>query len=137
MDAGRRIAALEEVPVDSNLLFTVREGFDEREVLLVRLADGVAAWRNYCPHWTDVRLDKGSGAEFREEELVCTRHGATFEPGSGECTHGPCEGAVLEEVDVTVVDGAVYLTDDDYEFEHVGPKSDRDLSSGRIGFGGN
>jgi len=37
---------------------------------------------------------------------------------------------------VAVHDGGVYLTDDDYEFEGVGPKSDRDLSSGRIGFGG-
>ena len=137
MEPGRRVADLEAVPEDSTLLFTVREGFDEREVLLVRLADGVAAWRNFCPHWTDVRLDKGSGAEFREGELVCTRHGATFEPGSGECTFGPCEGAVLEEVDVAVEDGAVYLTDDDSEFDHLGPKSDRDLSSGRIGFGGN
>ena len=42
----------------------------------------------------------------------------------------------LEEIDVTVHDGGVYLTDDDYEFEGVGSKSDRDLSSGRIGFGG-
>ena len=45
-------------------------------------------------------------------------------------------GPHLEEVDVTVHDGGVYLTDDDYDFEDVGPKSDRDLSSGRIGFGG-
>jgi len=37
---------------------------------------------------------------------------------------------------VTVPDGSVYLTDDDREFEGLGPKSDRDLSSGRIGFGG-
>jgi nitrite reductase/ring-hydroxylating ferredoxin subunit len=137
MDSTRRIVAAEKVPDDSTLLFTVRDGFDEEEVLLIRLADGIAAWRNYCPHWTDVSLDSGSGAEFRDGELVCTRHGATFEPGSGECTFGPCEGAFLEEVEIEVVDGDVYLADDDYEFEHLGPKSDRDLSSGRIGFGGN
>ncbi len=49
---------------------------------------------------------------------------------------GPCEGAYLEEVEVTVSDGAVYLIDDEDEFEGVGPMSGRDLSSGRIGFGG-
>jgi nitrite reductase/ring-hydroxylating ferredoxin subunit len=136
MDSESRIVNVSEVPEDSTFLFTLREGFDEKEALLVRLDGEVAAWRNYCPHWTDVRLDKGSGAEFRDGDLMCTRHGAIFEPGSGTCTHGPCEGAYLEEVDVTVHDGGVYLTDDDYEFEDVGPKSDRDLSSGRIGFGG-
>jgi nitrite reductase/ring-hydroxylating ferredoxin subunit len=135
--AEERIADIEEVPEDSTLLFTVREGFDEREVVLVRLNGGIAAWRNFCPHWTDVRLDKGSGAEFRGGELVCTRHGATFEPDSGHCTYGPCEGSYLEEVDIEVRDGGVYLAEDDYEFDHVGPKSDRDLSSGRIGFSGN
>jgi nitrite reductase/ring-hydroxylating ferredoxin subunit len=137
MDSESRIADLDEVPDDSPLLFTVRDGFDEKEVLLVRLNGEVSAWRNYCPHWTDVRLDKGSGAEFRDGELVCTRHGATFLPDSGECTYGPCEGATLEEVDVAVDDDGVYLAEEDYEFDHLGPKSDRDLSSGRIGFSGN
>jgi nitrite reductase/ring-hydroxylating ferredoxin subunit len=136
MDSRSRIVGVEELPAGSTFLFTVREGFDEKEVLLVRLDGDVAAWRNYCPHWTDVRFDKGSGAEFRDGDTVCTRHGATFESGSGACTYGPCEGAYLEEVDVTVPDGSVYLTDDDREFEGLGPKSDRDLSSGRIGFGG-
>ncbi|MFW5964556.1 MAG: Rieske (2Fe-2S) protein [Natronomonas sp.] len=135
--AEERIADIEEVPEDSTLLFTIREGFDEKEVVLVRLDGEIAAWRNFCPHWTDVRLDKGSGAEFRDGELICTRHGATFEPDSGHCTYGPCEGSYLEEVDVEVRDGGVYLAEDDYEFDHVGPKSDRDLSSGRIGFTGN
>jgi nitrite reductase/ring-hydroxylating ferredoxin subunit len=135
--AEERIADIEEVPEDSTLLFTVREGFDEKEAVLVRLNGEVAAWRNFCPHWTDVRLDKGSGAEFRDGELICTRHGATFEPESGHCTYGPCEGSYLEEVDIEVRDGGVYLDEDDYEFDHVGPKSDRDLSSGRIGFSGN
>ncbi|MUV86586.1 Rieske 2Fe-2S domain-containing protein [Natronomonas sp. CBA1123] len=135
--AEERIADIEEVPEDSTLLFTVREGFDEKEVVLVRLNGDIAAWRNFCPHWTDVRLDKGSGAEFRDGEVVCTRHGATFEPDSGHCTYGPCEGSYLEEVDVEVRDGGVYLAEDHYEFDHVGPKSDRDLSSGRIGFSGN
>jgi nitrite reductase/ring-hydroxylating ferredoxin subunit len=120
MDAEDRIVEVEEVRVVSTLLFTVREGFDEREVVLVRLADGIAAWGNYCPHWTDVRIDKASGAAFRGGEPVCTRHGATFEPGSGECSHGPCEGASLEEVDVLVEDGGVYLADEDDEFYHVG-----------------
>lgn len=138
MDDDSRIAAVDEVPADSSLLFTVRDGFDTEEAILLRLADGVVALRNYCPHWTDVRLDTGSGATRRNGELVCEKHGATFEAATGECTHGPCEGATIDDLDVTVSDGAVYLTEDGYDFEHVGPSGDHDLSSrGRIDFTGN
>ncbi|MCT9095876.1 Rieske 2Fe-2S domain-containing protein [Haloarchaeobius sp. HME9146] len=138
MDADSRVTTVAEVPEDETFLFTVMEGFDEREVVLTKLPDGtVEAYMNYCQHWTDVRLDKGSGGTVRDDELVCTRHAATFRKDDGVCTHGPCEGAVLETVDVTVEDGAVYLTDDDYRFDHVGQASDIDLSSGgRIGFDG-
>ena len=138
MDEDSRIAAVEEVPADGSLLFTVRDGFDREEAILLGLADGVVALRNYCPHWTDVRLDKGSGATRRNGELVCEKHGATFEAATGYCTHGPCEGATIERLEVTVADGAVYLTDEDYEFEGVGPSGEHDLSSrGRIDFSGN
>jgi len=138
MDEQRRIAALEEVPAEGSLLFTVRDGFDLEEAILVRLADGVVALKNYCPHWTDVRLDSGSGATVRDGELVCTKHGATFEKATGDCTHGPCEGATIERLEITVAEGGVYLTDEGYEFEHQGPSGEHDRSSrGRIGFSGN
>jgi nitrite reductase/ring-hydroxylating ferredoxin subunit len=138
MDEDSRIVAVDEIPDDSTFLFTVRDGFDLEEAILLRLTDGVVALKNYCPHWTDVRLDSGDGAEMRGGELVCTKHGATFEADSGYCTYGPCEGATIEAVDVTVADGAVYLTDDDYDFEQTGPSGEHDLSSrGRIGFSGN
>jgi len=138
MDEGRRIAAVEEIPDDGSVLFTVRDGFDTEEAILLTLADGVVALRNYCPHWTDVRLDSGSGATVRDGEVVCTKHGATFEKATGDCTYGPCEGASIAQIEVTVSDGSVFLTDDDYEFEGLGPDGERDLSSrGRIGFSGN
>jgi nitrite reductase/ring-hydroxylating ferredoxin subunit len=136
MDDASRITAADEVPSDGTLLFTARNGDGTEEVLLSRLSDGsVTAFVNSCPHWTDVRLDKGSGALVRNGELVCQKHGATFERDSGYCNFGPCEGAVLNTVDVTVADENVYLTDEEFRFEHLGPSGDRDLSSGsRIGF---
>ncbi|EMA53743.1 MULTISPECIES: Rieske (2Fe-2S) protein [Halococcus] len=137
MDAARRIVALDEIAVDDTLLFTIRDGFDREEAILTRLADGVAAYRNHCQHWTDVRLDSGDGAAIRDGELLCQRHGALFEQATGYCTTGPCEGATLDSVDVTVENGAVYLTEPDYEFEKLGPSGEHDLSSrGRIDFSG-
>ncbi|NHX35667.1 MULTISPECIES: Rieske (2Fe-2S) protein [Halolamina] len=142
MPAGDRIADVDAVPDDSTLLVTVadRESDEEREVVLVRTGDGVAAWFNYCQHWRDVNLDTGDGAAIRDDELVCKRHGATFESDSGECTFGPCEGAVLDELPVEIADGTVFLDDDGYGFVRVGASEsgeDDDIhrsTESRIGF---
>ncbi|MGM0591628.1 MAG: Rieske (2Fe-2S) protein [Halobacteriota archaeon] len=123
MDSARRITSLDEIPDDTTFLFTIRhvKADEEREAILVRLADDVACWLNYCQHLTHIHLDKGSGAEMRNGELVCTNHGAYFESDSGYCNFGPCEGAFLNGVDVTLSGGEVYLSDDDYEFVGYGP----------------
>ncbi|WP_440769396.1 Rieske (2Fe-2S) protein [Natronorubrum sp. DTA28] len=152
MDVSERIAALEEVPSESTVLFRVTddEG-EEREAILVasdgpsggcddgsrdgceaerpaELADGpqLSCWLNYCQHLTHIKIDKGSGAPMRDGELVCANHGAYFDSESGECTYGPCEGAYLNGLEVTVDGGDVYLTDDDYSFVGEGPIDDDD-----------
>jgi nitrite reductase/ring-hydroxylating ferredoxin subunit len=143
MNAGERITAVESVPEESTFLFTVRAVDDdaEKEAILVRLAPAagegaadaagtdppIACWLNYCQHFTHITLDKGSGAEMRDGEVICTNHGAYFESDSGLCTYGPCEGAYLEAIEVTVRDGDVYLTDDGYAFGAVGPAETDDL----------
>lgn len=137
MDDDRRVVSLDDVPADGTLLVTLRNGDGLEEVILTRLDDGVVAYKNFCQHWTDVRLDKGSGALVRNDEIVCQKHAATFEADSGYCNFGPCEGSYLATVAVDVEDGAVFVTEDGYTFEHVGESDDRDRSSGsRIGFGG-
>jgi nitrite reductase/ring-hydroxylating ferredoxin subunit len=136
MDEDRRIVDADAVTVDDTVAFTATAGFDSTEGLLTRLDDGtIVAYTNYCPHWRDVRLDKGSGATVRDGELVCGKHGASFEKATGDCDFGPCEGAVLDAFEVTVADGAVYLTDDAWDGAERGLSEDRDLSSGgRIDF---
>lgn len=130
MPEGTHIVGVDAVPEDSTYLFTVRddEG-EEREAILARTgsanssengSESVACWLNYCQHYRHIKLDKGSGAEMRAREIVCVNHGAMFEADTGMCTFGPCQGAVLESVDVVVEDGDVYLTDDEYEFEREG-----------------
>lgn len=137
MDASQRINALEDVPTESTILFRVSNGTDdEREAILVASDDGghsedvdedrIACWLNYCQHMTHINIDKGSGAPMRDGELVCANHGAYFDVDSGECTFGPCEGAYLTDLEVTVDDGDVYLTDDDYEYVGAGPVDDDD-----------
>jgi len=132
MASRRAVASVDEVPADTTYLFTLEEADseEEREAILVRTDGEHHAWLNYCQHYTHIKIDKGSGAEMRGDDLICENHGAYFESDTGFCNFGPCEGAYLNEIEVTVEDGTVYLTDDDYEFVRAGPiEDDADLES--------
>jgi len=122
MSSASRITSVDDVPEETTFLFRVRpvDGEDEKEAILIRDDKGIIGWLNYCQHYTHIKLDKGSGAEMRNGEVICTNHGAYFEVDSGRCTFGPCEGAFLNELAVGVEDGDVYLVDDDYEFVGIG-----------------
>lgn len=135
MSNQRRIVAVEEIPDDGTLLFSMRRDGETAEGILLREGGTVVAWHNYCQHWTDVPLDRGDGATIRDGELLCGRHGATFETDSGDCTHGPCEGAALDPIEIDVRDGDVFLAEETYEFECLGAAEQRDLSTSRsLGF---
>ena len=111
------VASADDVPDVGSYLFTVREADGSlEEVILVDLADGVSAWKNFCQHETDQRLDRGSGAAMRDGRLICPKHGSMFDAETGYCDNGKAAGSTLVEVDVTVRHGQVYLTDDDLEF---------------------
>jgi len=122
------IAPVSEVPEETTFLFRVRptdtearesvdrESGEIQEAIMIKDDEGVVGWLNYCQHFRHIKLDKGSGAEMRNGEIICTNHGAYFESDTGFCNFGPCEGAYLSEVDLAVEDEMVRLTDDDYEF---------------------
>ena len=133
MQRDSRITSADRISSESTFVFTVREteSGDEREAILVRSDGEVVGWLNYCQHFTHIKLDKGSGAPMRDGEIVCANHGAYFDSASGRCTFGPCEGAFLNEVDVAVENGAVYLTDAEFEFvaSEAMASDDADLSS--------
>jgi nitrite reductase/ring-hydroxylating ferredoxin subunit len=114
-DDPRRIAPVEEVPVEGTLRCEALDGRRGTEFILRREDDTVFAWRNSCPHEPDVPLDPGGGAIVTDEHVVCHKHGAQFERGDGFCTSGPCRGKALDEIEVTVRDDDVYLSDERFE----------------------
>jgi nitrite reductase/ring-hydroxylating ferredoxin subunit len=142
------VVDVEAVPEVGTYLFTVTERSGrEEEVILVRVgddatggdagadADGdggeggseadrdrVVAWKNFCMHEPDQRLDRGvgRGAATRDGEIVCPRHGSTFDAATGYCDDGEAAGQSLVGVDVAVRDGTVYLTDEALAYEHAG-----------------
>ncbi len=81
--------------------------------LMIFNRDGqLSAWRNVCPH--QGRALNWAPDKFLFSEhglLVCCHHGATFDLSDGRCTDGPCKGAELKAVPVTIRDDRVYLAD--------------------------
>lgn len=111
----RHIAPLHEVPADSTIRCEAVRGRRGTELILRREGDEVFAWRNSCPHKPNVPLDPGNGAIVDDDQIVCHEHGARFECDDGYCSYGPCRGDELEEFEVEVRDGDVYLADDRFD----------------------
>ncbi|WP_336364475.1 Rieske (2Fe-2S) protein [Halalkalicoccus salilacus] len=129
MSGRYRLTSVDTVSEEGAWLFTVRDDHgEEREVFLVpcRDEDGpeIEAWVNRCTHEAQSLYREGVGAVIRDEEVVCPKHGSTFDACSGYCDNGPAAETTLPSVDVSVEDGQVYLTDDDVRFLREGASSD-------------
>lgn len=75
-----------------------------QHVFFVRTAAGnTRAYRNVCPHMRAI-LDAGKGNFFDESgtRLICRVHGALFDPETGLCVEGPCQGESLSAVEFQI-----------------------------------
>jgi nitrite reductase/ring-hydroxylating ferredoxin subunit len=81
-----------------------------RAAFLVRYEGVAHGFINQCAHKL-VELDWEPGNFFDTENryLICSTHGALYEPASGLCVEGPCRGANLFALSVVEHDGAVFL----------------------------
>lgn len=125
------ITDVETVSERGSYLFTATDPFtNAEEVIVVPCGDdpGVRAWINTCPHESQ-RFDTGDGVPMRDDEIICPRHGSFFDACTGGCDNGPAAGSGLRRVEVTVEDGTVYLTDENYSFRHHGGTDDDDPGS--------
>lgn len=76
----------------------------------IRYEGRVRAYLNRCAHMP-MELDWKPGKFFDGEGLllICSTHGAAFEPGTGECVGGPCFEPGLVPLDVEEHEGRVIL----------------------------
>ncbi len=94
---------------------TLGSSGDPRHVVVVQDGTTVRAYANRCPHLLlplEIVPDR-----FLDETgrfLVCRTHGARFRVSDGHCTAGPCFGDALERVAVAVIDGSVYLAEEEF-----------------------
>lgn len=105
------IVAVTDIPSEG-LRFSYREGpFDEEGILLRLHDDEVRAYKNECRH-LPMRLDDREPRELWDPSgryLVCSSHGARYQPSDGLCVGGPCEGSHLRPLPIEVQDGEVFL----------------------------
>jgi nitrite reductase/ring-hydroxylating ferredoxin subunit len=79
----------------------------------VRFGGEARAFVNRCPH-RGVELDWLPGEFFEESGLylICSTHGATFDPSTGLCVAGPCRGARLQVIAVRESAGRILIDDE-------------------------
>lgn len=78
----------------------------------IRYRGRAYAYVNRCAH-VSLELDFMPGHFFDTsgEYLICATHGALYDPGSGRCAGGPCNGEGLEALRVVERDGRIELVD--------------------------
>lgn len=77
---------------------------------------GVArAYLNVCAH-VGLRLNGDKNQFFGDgnDSLICRSHGAIYQPDTGECTSGPCQGYSLIKLEISERDGSIYFQDKVY-----------------------
>ena len=85
----------------------------EEKGFAVRAQGEVRGYVNRCPHLgTELDWQPGEFFEMAGLYLVCSTHGALFEPKTGHCVAGPCRGASLEPLALCEREGRVYLLHD-------------------------
>jgi nitrite reductase/ring-hydroxylating ferredoxin subunit len=80
-------------------------------IVVVRWGKQVFGYVNKCPH-DGVNLDWEHN-QFLDPNgirLMCGKHGASFELGTGICVDGPCKGRSLDPVALTIVDDDICVT---------------------------
>ena len=115
MEAGVKLFELAQLRAGGSVRFplsTVAGPFGPvpLEGFALRTRSGaVRAFLNVCPHRAQP-VDLGDGRLFLPSgEIECSAHGARFDPDSGACTGGPCDGRGLTPLAVEVREGALWM----------------------------
>ncbi len=117
MAARERLICAAETLVDGGpgQRFEVHEGGETAPAFVIRHRGRVHAYLNRCGH-VPVELDWKPGEFFdlARVYLICAVHGALYDPASGACLGGRCQGRGLTPLAVEERDGQVFLKDPVY-----------------------
>ena len=103
--------------------FSVHTNTSVLPAFAIRFHNQVYAYLNRCAH-RELELDMMPGRFFDNEKrhLICSTHGAVFQPDSGECIFGPCLGGQLTSLQVLELEQGLFLTDNVYHVVQPGQR---------------
>jgi nitrite reductase/ring-hydroxylating ferredoxin subunit len=91
------------------VLFDVMLWGEPARAFALRFDGRVVAYMNRCAHVpTELDWQPGEFLDLDKRWIICSIHGATYEPTDGYCIAGPCRGERLMSLDVAERDGQVY-----------------------------
>lgn len=114
MGTWRCIGPENELAEGECLRFEFEADETSREGFAFRWDGAWKAYENRCRH-IPLTLDYGDGRFFAEDgrTLLCSNHGARYEPETGVCIAGPCTGLSLRSLRIEVRQGEVWIEDPD------------------------
>lgn len=79
-------------------------------LFIVRHPEGINAFLNRCPHnGSELNWQPNQFFDRDGEYLICSLHGALFQPTDGLCVAGPCRGQGLTEIPIQITDSHIQL----------------------------
>ena len=91
------------------LLFDVLHFQEPQRAFALRFEGRVVAYLNRCVHVpTEMDWQPGEFLDSGKEYILCSIHGAAYDPRSGHCIAGPCGRGKLAELQVLEDGGSVY-----------------------------
>lgn len=98
------------------ITFQVKRDGSTQSAFLIREKSVAKAYLNVCAH-VGLPLDKRKSDFWHVDgvHIACKHHGALYEPASGLCVRGPCQGFSLIPLPVFEADGWVRLVDAEYD----------------------
>ncbi len=114
-DVAYAICSMNEIPSRRARGFQLMIVEDGRPrpwpIIVVRWGRQVFGYLNKCPH-DGVHLDweRNQFLDPDGTRLMCGKHGALFELGTGVCIEGPCKGRGLTPVALALIDDEICVT---------------------------
>lgn len=91
------------------VLFDVLHFREPARAFALRFEGRVVAYLNRCAHVpTELDWLPGEFLDSGREFILCSIHGAAYEPRSGRCLAGPCGSGRLTPIDAFEIDGTVW-----------------------------
>ena len=108
-DAEHLCASLQLVDRGRALVFDVLEYGQPMRAFALRFEGQLVAYLNRCLHVpTEMDWKPGEFLDSDKRFILCSTHGAAYEPIGGRCVAGPCGRGRLTAVEVQECDGQVY-----------------------------